>query len=114
MRWTLWLLAVLGIAQFAFVAYAHPTAPSADIAYLVMALCMIALLVGLAFPYCGGCWDQGCGCGHCNECRDGCCGACGCGGCACDHCDGCRTDACCGKCDCVAAEPATPAPKQAA
>lgn len=104
MRWTLWLLAVLGIAQFMFVALAHPVGISMDMAYLIMALTLIALLGGLALG-CGygcDCNDWGCGCGHCDECRGGgCCGACGCGGCDCQHCDGCKTDACCGKCDCA-------------
>src|SRR5438128_587828 len=69
MRWTLWLLAVLGIAQFVFVATAHPASISLDTAYLVMALTMMVLLGGLALGGCGygcGCdgdWSEGCGCG---------------------------------------------------
>lgn len=83
MRWTSWLLALAGIAQYAIIVLSDKADyVSKDFAYLVMWLTIIASVI--AWWCCG--W-----CGSC--CGYG-------GGCGCNHCEGCKGDDCCGKCDC--------------
>lgn len=82
MRGLSWLLALVGVAQFGIVAYARPDGLSVDMAYLVMALFVLAAAALWACSWMCGCgWDSGCGCGHCDGCSGGeCCGHCGCEG----------------------------------
>jgi len=81
MRGLSWLLALLGIAQFGLIAYAKPAIVSTDMAYLVMALFILAAAALWACSWCCGGWGYGCGCDHCEECSEGeCCGHCGCEG----------------------------------
>lgn len=84
MRWTHWLLALAGVAQFAVMAAIKPTGyVSLDMAYLVMWLTLIAA-VALWWGSCCS-WGGYCGYG---------------GGCDCGHCEGCKGDDCCGECAC--------------
>jgi hypothetical protein len=81
MRGLSWFLALLGVAQFGVIAYTKPTGyVSVDMAYLVMALFILAAVALWAFSWCCG-WGYGCGCDHCEDCSGGeCCGHCGCEG----------------------------------
>lgn len=75
MHWTKWILAAIGVAQYAvIVATGSTDYVSLDTSYLVMFLCII----GAAFLCGSSCWG-GYGGGGCNCCDDGC--ACGDGPC---------------------------------
>ena len=90
MRWIPWLLGIVGVLQYAIIAYTAPVEyVSTDMAYLVMFLCVIGalLLCYMSWGCCGdGCrdWDDGEGHGGMAAC-DCCDGHCHCGDC--DACD---------------------------
>ena len=76
MRWASWALGILGVVQYAIIAYLNRDGDigyvSTDMAYLVMWLAIIGAL-GLCYLSCYDCDDGGCGC-----CGDDCgCGDCG-------------------------------------
>lgn len=81
MRWVPWALGVVGVLQYAVIAYLEPNDyVSVDMAYLVM---WLALIGGVLAGYLSCGWDCGCGCDcdHCAECSSGgCCGTCECCG----------------------------------
>jgi hypothetical protein len=82
MRGLAWFVALLGIAQYGIIAYLQPDGyVSVDMAYLVMALFILAAAGLWACSWCS-CWGWGgCGCDHCEGCREGdCCGDCACYG----------------------------------
>lgn len=78
MRWMAWLLGVLGVVQYAVMAYVDPSGyVSLDMSYLVMWLAVIGGLI-LCNTGCG-CWSgggcsccgEGCSCGDCGNCMGG-------------------------------------------
>lgn len=88
MRWSSWLLAILGVVFIAVGIWAWTSAPTTpNNGQLVGPMIIggsIMLAAGVALLSCGwGCYDcyddDGCGCGHCEGCKgDDCCGHCGC------------------------------------
>lgn len=74
MRWIPWALGVVGVGQYAVMAYLDPSGyVSLDMSYLVMWLAIIGSLI-ICNTGCG-CWGGADGCGCCGE---GCsCGDCG-------------------------------------
>jgi hypothetical protein len=75
MRWASWLLALVGIVQYAaIVAAGGEDYVSRDMSYLVMWLTLIAAVALYACSWCCGwgggcgCCDDGCSCGDCGEC----------------------------------------------
>lgn len=82
MRWLPWALGVVGVLQYAVIAYLEPSDyVSVDMAYLVMWLAIIGGVLTCYLSCMGGCGCYG-------------------GGCECDHCPGCASGQCCGGCGC--------------
>lgn len=76
MRWASWALGIVGVLQYAAIAYLQPTDyVSVDMAYLVMWLAIIGALLLCYLSWCDGCYGDD---GACDCCGDDCsCGDCG-------------------------------------
>ena len=79
MRWLPWALGIVGVVQYAVIAYLEPSDyVSVDMAYLVMWLAIIGGVFACYASCWGGCYGYGDGCGCCGEgCSCGDCGECG-------------------------------------
>ena len=83
MRWLPWTLGIVGVLQFAVMAFVRPDADyvSLDTSYLVMWLAIIGGVLTCYLSCWGDCYGGGCDCDHCPGCAAGqCCGGCGCYG----------------------------------